>query len=57
MRYLTVTENTSLQVFWENSAQKNCSLVKDVKTLHEVRNKEPQTSHRLTEYFVLLLRV
>lgn len=55
MRYVTVTDNNSLKVFWENSAQKNGSLVKDVKNMHDVKNKQSHDSHRLSEYFVILL--
>ena len=54
-QYLIVTENTSLQVFREYSAQKNGSLVKDVKSMHENKNKEPHTSHRLSECVFVLL--
>ena len=49
-----MTENSSSQLFRENSAQKNGSLVKDVKNMHEVKNKEPNNSHKLSEFNVVL---
>jgi hypothetical protein len=55
-QYRIVTENNSLPVFRENSVKKNGSLVKDVKNMREVKTKKPHNSHRLSEYFVVLLQ-